>query len=114
MEITLNLDKLQDAPVVKITWVDAQAIAGWEKPSVNIAKCVTVGFLVAQNEEGICLAGTVSDNLCNNVISIPRSWIIDQQLEEEDEAPVSKTKGKTATTKGQRRNTKKVSATRTR
>jgi hypothetical protein len=84
-EITLNLEKLQEsAPIVKITWIDAQADAGWEKPKVDLAKCVTVGFLVAEDEEGICVAGTVSDNMCNNVISIPKRWIIQEELEEKN------------------------------
>ena len=52
-EITLHLDKLQEsAPIVKFTWIDAQADAGWEKPKVDLAKCVTVGFLVAEDDEG--------------------------------------------------------------
>ena len=114
-EITLHLDKLQEsAPIVKITWIDAQADAGWEKPKVDLAKCVTVGFLVAEDDEGICVAGTVSDSMCNNVISIPKRWIIQEELEEKDEATVSKSKGKKPTKVGQRRSTKKTSATRTR
>ena len=114
-EITLHLDKLQEsAPIVKITWIDAQADAGWEKPKVDLAKCVTVGFLVAEDDEGICVAGTVSDNMCNNVISIPKRWIIQEELEEKNETPVSKSKGKKPTKVGQRRSTKKTSATRTR
>ena len=114
-EITLNLEKLQEsAPIVKITWIDAQADAGWEKPKVDLAKCVTVGFLVAEDEEGICVAGTVSDNMCNNVISIPKRWIIQEELEEKNETTVSKSKGKKPAKVGQRRTTRKTSATRTR
>ena len=111
MEIILDLDKLQDAPIVKITWVDAQTSAGWDKPKVDLATCITVGFLVSETEEGICVAGTVSDGMCNNTMSIPRTWIIDQQLEESDETPVRKAKGKTSTAKSKRRNIKKLSAT---
>lgn len=99
---------------MKITWIDAQADAGWEKPKVDLAKCVTVGFLVAEDEEGICVAGTVSDNMCNNVISIPKRWIIQEELEEKNETTVSKSKGKASPAKSKRRNPRKVSATRSR
>jgi hypothetical protein len=101
---------LTEAPIVRLTWIDAQADAGWEEPKVDLAVCITVGFLVAETDDGICVAGTVSDHLCNNVISIPKSWVIDQQLEvKEDEAPVSKSKGKKPTKVGSKRVAKKVS-----
>lgn len=111
----MNLEKLQEsAPIVKITWIDAQADAGWEKPKVDLAKCVTVGFLVAEDDEGICVAGTVSDNMCNNVISIPKRWIIQEELEEKHETTKRQSKGKKPAKVGQRRATQKTSATRTR
>ena len=97
---------LTEAPIVRLTWIDAQADAGWEEPKVDLATCITVGFLVAETDDGICVAGTVSDHLCNNVISIPKSWIIDQQIEvKENEAPVSKSKRKKATAVGERPDT---------
>jgi hypothetical protein len=100
---------LTEAPVVRLTWIDAQADAGWEEPKVDLATCITVGFLVAETDDGVCVAGTVSDHLCNNVISIPKSWIIDQQLEVKDEAPVSKSKGKKPAKVGSIGTAKKVS-----
>jgi hypothetical protein len=100
---------LTEAPVVRLTWIDAQADAGWEEPKVDLATCITVGFLVAETDDGICVAGTVSDHLCNNVISIPKSWIIDQQIEVKDEAPVSKSKGTKPAKVGSKRVAKKVS-----
>lgn len=100
---------LTEAPVVRLTWIDAQADAGWEEPKVDLATCITVGFLVAETDDGVCVAGTVSDHLCNNVISIPKSWIIDQQLEVKDETPVSKSKGKKPAKVGGSGTAKKVS-----
>ena len=101
---------LTEAPIVRLTWIDAQADAGWEEPKVDLATCITVGFLVAETDDGICVAGTVSDHLCNNVISIPKSWIIDQQIEfKENEAPVSKSKRTKPTKVGSKRVAKKVS-----
>jgi hypothetical protein len=101
---------LTEAPVVRLTWIDAQADAGWEEPKVDLATCITVGFLVAETDDGVCVAGTVSDHLCNNVISIPKSWIIDQQIEvKEDETPVSESKGKKPAKVGSKRVAKKVS-----
>ena len=107
---TASKVKLQDCPVIKITWIDAQADAGWDEPKVDIAQCVTVGFLVGETDDAICVAGTVSDHECNNRISIPKSWILTQQLEEtKDEAAVSKGKGKKPAKVGGGTATKKVS-----
>jgi len=104
--------KLQDCPVIKITWIDAQADAGWDEPKVDIAQCVTVGFLVGETDDAICVAGTVSDHECNNRISIPKSWILTQQLEEtKNETAVSKGKGKKPAKVGSRAVAKKVPAT---
>lgn len=105
----ITLKNLTEAPIVRLTWIDAQADAGWEEPKVDLATCITVGFLVAETDDGICVAGTVSDHLCNNVISIPKSWVIDQQIEVKDEAPVSKSKGKKPAKVGSGRTAKKVS-----
>ena len=111
----VKLKNLTEAPIVRLTWIDAQADAGWEEPKVDLAICITVGFLVAETDDGICVAGTVSDHLCNNVISIPKSWVIDQQLEvKEDEAPISESKGKKPTKVARKRTAKKVSATQSR
>lgn len=104
----ITLKNLTEAPVVRITWIDAQADAGWDEPKVELATCVTVGFLVAETDDGICVAGTVSEHECNNRISIPKSWVIDQQIEVKDEAPVSKSKGKKPTEVGSKRVAKKV------
>jgi hypothetical protein len=106
----ITLKNLTEAPVVRLTWIDAQADAGWEEPKVDLATCITVGFLVAETDDGICVAGTVSDHLCNNVISIPKSWIIDQQIEVKDEAPVSKSKGKKPAKVGRSATPKKISS----
>lgn len=104
----ITLKNLTEAPVVRITWIDAQADAGWDEPKVELATCVTVGFLVAETDDGICVAGTVSEHECNNRISIPKSWVIDQQIEVKDEAPVSKSKGKKPAEVGSKRVAKKV------
>jgi len=109
---TASKVKLQDCPVIKITWIDAQADAGWDEPKVDIAHCVTVGFLVGETDDAICVAGTVSDHECNNRISIPKSWILTQQLEEtKDEAPISKGKGKKPAKVGGGATAKKISTT---
>ena len=108
---TASKMKLQDCPIIKITWIDAQADAGWDEPKVDIAQCVTVGFLVSETDEAICVAGTVSDHECNNRISIPKSWVLTQQLEEmKDETAVSKGKGTKPTKVGSGTVAKKVSA----
>ena len=106
---TASKVKLQDCPIIKITWIDAQADAGWDEPKVDIAHCVTVGFLVGETDDAICVAGTVSDHECNNRISIPKSWILTQQLEEtQNETPISKGKRKKPTKVGSGAIAKKV------
>ena len=114
-KVTINLEKLVDtAPIVKITWIDAQASSSWEKPKVDLAKCISVGFLVSEDEEGICLAGTISDDMCNNSISIPKKWIIQEEIAKPYEATKRQSKRTKSAKVGTRRSTKKVSAVRSR
>ena len=114
-KVTINLEKLADtAPIVKITWIDAQASSSWEKPKVDLAKCITVGFLVSEDEEGICLAGTISDDMCNNSMSIPKKWIIQEEVAKPNETAKRQSKRKKSTKVGTRRATKKISAIRSR
>ncbi len=53
-------------PLVKINWVDASRLSdGWmdmEKiPGAYLHKCVSVGFVIKENEDGIILVPTIAD-----------------------------------------------------
>ena len=44
-------------PVIYVEWVDAVADAGWAtSPKAETHPCVTVGFLVDETKEAICIA----------------------------------------------------------
>ena len=102
------------APIVQIEWIDAVADSGWEaKVVASIHHCVTVGFLVDETDEAICLASTWSIDQTNSRMHIPKAWIKNRKVIL-DETSVSKGKGKKPTKVASKRTTKKVSATQTR
>jgi hypothetical protein len=63
-------------PVIYVEWVDAVADAGWEtKPKAEIHPCVTVGFLIDENKDALCIASTLSKDDTNARMHIPKAWI---------------------------------------
>ena len=63
-------------PVVYVEWVDAVADAGWTaNPKAEIHPCVTVGFLVDESKDALCIASTISINDTNARMHIPKAWI---------------------------------------
>lgn len=63
--------------LVYIEWVDAVADAGWDsvKPP-ELHPCRTIGFVVSENKEAICIASTLSLEQSNARMHIPKKWII--------------------------------------
>ena len=63
--------------LVSVTWYDAAAESGWGKPEAISGphNCVSVGWLVRDETDWICLAGTIGGGEANQTISIPRPWI---------------------------------------
>lgn len=62
--------------IVYVEWVDAVAHSDWDTPEkLGIDKCQAIGFLVAEENEFIALAATISEDKCNAVITIPKVWI---------------------------------------
>lgn len=60
-----------------ITWCDAVADCGWEDVvEASSHTCVTVGFVVAESEDVICIASTVSGEDTNCRIHIPKKWVL--------------------------------------
>lgn len=62
--------------IVVIEWVDAQSDAGWqESVKAELSECISVGFIVDENKNAICIASTYSDPHSNARMHIPKKWI---------------------------------------
>ncbi len=62
--------------LVYIDWFDAVAEAEWNETSKAEAHpCSTLGFIVSENDNVICVASTVSFKESNAKIHIPKGWI---------------------------------------
>jgi len=62
--------------LVYIDWFDAVAEAEWNETSKAEAHpCSTLGFVVSENDDVICVASTVSFKESNAKIHIPKGWI---------------------------------------
>ena len=102
------------AKIVQVEWIDAVADSGWEdKVKAQIDKCITVGFLIDETDEAICIASTVSIDHNNARMHIPKAWIKNRKVLG-DENPVSESKGTQPAKMVSGRTTKKVSATKDR
>ena len=96
------------ATIISVDWIDAVADVGWEgKVTAAIHHCTTVGFLVDETDEAICLASTWSIDQTNARMHIPKAWIKNRKVVI-DEAPVSKSKGNKPAKVGSVRDPKKV------
>lgn len=59
-----------------VQWVDAVADAGWEtNTKAEVHPCLSVGFVVEETDEAICLAAAISHDQSNARIHIPKGWI---------------------------------------
>ena len=63
--------------LVYLEWVDAVADSGWDsvKPP-ELHPCRTIGFVVSETKEAICVASTISLEQSNARMHIPKKWII--------------------------------------
>ena len=68
--------------IVRVTWHDALAVACWTKAAhpMEPQVCVTVGFLVAEDDHHVLIAATISDDEYTAGMQIPRGMI--QQMSE--------------------------------
>lgn len=66
-------------PLLRATWLDAYAENewAWEAPEIGDGSCVTVGFLVAENDAYLVLAAThgFNDTQSNARFAIPKGCI---------------------------------------
>ena len=100
---------LATAPVIYVEWVDAVSDGGWEDDiKVDIHPVRTIGYLVSETKDGICLASTVSAEMTNARMHIPKAWITKRKVIKV-ETTVSKSKRKKPTEVGKGQDTSKVS-----
>ena len=56
-------------------WLDALAQGEWHEAKREDLQCKTVGFVVFEDEQQLELAGTITEGMCNNSITIPKQMI---------------------------------------
>jgi hypothetical protein len=62
--------------IVYVQWVDAVADAGWEgEARAEVHPCLSIGFIVDETADAICLAAVISHDQSNARIHIPKGWI---------------------------------------
>lgn len=83
--------------LVVIEWLDALAQGEWHEPKREDLHCKTVGFVVYEDDQQIELAGTITDGMCNNSITIPKQMIVKRKVIKL-ETTKRKSKGKKVTT----------------
>jgi hypothetical protein len=59
-----------------VQWVDAVSDSGWEtEVKVDVHPCLSIGFIVDETKDAICLAAVISHDQSNSRIHIPKQWI---------------------------------------
>ena len=66
---------LDTSKLVLVEWLDALAQGEWHEAKREDLRCKTVGFVVYEDDEQIELAGTITDGMCNNSITIPKKML---------------------------------------
>ena len=66
---------LDTTKLVLVEWLDALAQGEWHEAKREDLRCKTVGFVVYEDDEQIELAGTITDGMCNNSITIPKKML---------------------------------------
>jgi hypothetical protein len=62
--------------IVVLEWTDAQADVGWQEDvKAHLSDCITVGFIVDETKDAICIASTYSDPHSNARMHIPKKWV---------------------------------------
>ena len=94
--------------VTYLHWVDAVADVEWESDvKADVHDCYTIGFIVDENADAICIASTISDKDSNARMHIPKAWIKERK-EVKFETKFSKGKGAQLSAARKRSNTSKV------
>lgn len=62
--------------IVYVQWVDAVSDCGWDEESkAEVHPCLSIGFIVDETPDAICLAAVISHDQSNSRIHIPKGWI---------------------------------------
>ena len=93
---------METTKVVRVKWKDAVADIGWEEEvKAELHDCTTIGFVVAETNDAICIASTISVDQTNARLHIPKKWITDKkEIVIEDQ--LKKKQRKNTTTMGKR------------
>lgn len=87
---------LVSSKLVLVEWLDALAQGEWHEAKREDLRCKSIGFVVHEDDEQIELAGTITEGMCNNSITIPKRMIT-KRKEIKLETTISKSKRKKAT-----------------
>lgn len=90
---------LDSAKLVLVEWLDALAQGEWHEAKREDLRCKTVGFVVFEDDEQLELAGTITEGMCNNSITIPKRMLT-KRKEIKLETTKRKSKGKKPTEVG--------------
>lgn len=67
-------------PLERILWIDAYAENHWcwEAPEIDPQRCVSIGYLVAEDDDYLLLAGTLGlgDRQSNARFAIPKGCVL--------------------------------------
>ena len=66
---------MASSKLVLVEWLDALAQGEWHEAKREDLNCKTVGFVVFEDEQQLELAGTITEGMCNNSITIPKQMI---------------------------------------
>lgn len=84
--------------IIQVSWIDAVADVGWEsKTKAEIHHCITVGYLIDETDEALCLASTWSIDQTNARMHIPKAWIKNRKVLSHETAQVQKMQTRTST-----------------
>ena len=98
---------LETAKLIYIEWLDALAQGEWHEAKREDLKCRSVGFVVYEDDEQIEIAGTITDGMCNNSITLPKRMIL-KRKEIKIENSVRKKQRKATTKLGEGADTKPI------
>ena len=93
-------DLATSGTIVYVEWVDAVADVEWQdNVKAEIHPCKSIGWIVDETKDALCIACTVSMESSNARMHIPKAWIKKRKVIKV-ETPVSKSKRKKTTAVG--------------
>lgn len=69
------------AKIVYVEWVDAVADVEWQdNVKAEIHPCKSIGWIVDETKDALCIACTVSMDSSNARMHIPKAWITNRRV----------------------------------